>query len=129
MDHLWSKDKPPRPLVYLRTNFINVKFNVLRLSLIHFDFIFVIKLNTKMDINLIDLMDLEDLDMLETSRRADRHRHRVNPFELSDEEFVYKYNRFTKRFGIKIVDLLREDLSQDPFIPVNKTYTARSQLI
>ncbi|CAG4967904.1 unnamed protein product [Parnassius apollo] len=40
-----------------------------------------------MDINTIDLMDLEDLDMLETTRRPDRDRQRVNPFELSDEDF------------------------------------------
>ncbi|CAK1584272.1 unnamed protein product [Parnassius mnemosyne] len=66
-----------------------------------------------MDINMIDLMDLEDLDMLETTRRPDRHRHRVNPFELSDEDFRYKY-RFSKRFGEKIVGILREDLVHDP---------------
>lgn len=65
-----------------------------------------------MDINVIDLMDLEDLDMLETPWRYDRHRHRLNPFELGDEDFKYKY-RFTKRFGEKIVDLLREDLAHD----------------
>ncbi|CAG5034366.1 unnamed protein product [Parnassius apollo] len=65
-----------------------------------------------MDINMIDLMDLEDLDMLETTRRPDRHRQRMNTFELSDENFRYKY-RFSKRFGKKIVDLLREDLVHD----------------
>ncbi|CAK1597378.1 unnamed protein product [Parnassius mnemosyne] len=51
--------------------------------------------------------------MLETTRRPDRHRHRVNPFELSDEDFRYKY-RFSKRFGEKIVGILREDLVHDP---------------
>lgn len=66
-----------------------------------------------MEINTIDLMDLEDLDMLETSQRSYRRRHRANSFELSDEDFRYKY-RFTKRFGEKIVDVLREDLSHDP---------------
>ncbi|CAK1581069.1 unnamed protein product [Parnassius mnemosyne] len=66
-----------------------------------------------MDINMIDLMDLEDLDMLDTTRRPDRHRHRVNPFELSDEDFRYKY-RFSKRFGEKIVGILREHLVHDP---------------
>ncbi|CAK1590160.1 unnamed protein product [Parnassius mnemosyne] len=51
--------------------------------------------------------------MLDTTRRPDRHRHRVNPFELSDEDFRYKY-RFSKRFGEKIVGILREDLVHDP---------------
>ncbi|KAL0830007.1 hypothetical protein ABMA28_003465 [Loxostege sticticalis] len=32
---------------------------------------------------------------------------------MDDEDFRYKY-RFTKRFGLKIVDLLREDLAYDP---------------
>ncbi|KAF9420672.1 hypothetical protein HW555_003219 [Spodoptera exigua] len=66
-----------------------------------------------MDIDMIDLMDLEDLDMLETSRRSNRRRYRRNPFESSEEDFKYKY-RFTKRFGAKIVDILREDLCHDP---------------
>ncbi|KAH9636125.1 hypothetical protein HF086_007077 [Spodoptera exigua] len=66
-----------------------------------------------MDIDMIDLMDLEDLDMLETSRRSNRRRYRWNPFESSEEDFRYKY-RFTKRFGAKIVDILREDLCHDP---------------
>lgn len=63
----------------------------------------------KMDLNMI----LEDLNILETSRRSDRPRHRVNSFELNDEEFKYKY-RFTKRFNVKLVDLLREDLAHVP---------------
>ncbi|KAF9424091.1 hypothetical protein HW555_000800 [Spodoptera exigua] len=54
-----------------------------------------------------------DLDMLETSRRSNRRRYRRNPFESSEEDFRYKY-RFTKRFGAKIVDILREDLCHDP---------------
>ena len=61
---------------------------------------------------MFDLMDLEDLEMLETSRRSEIRRHRINPFELSDEEFKYRY-RFTKRFGAKIEDLLRDDLAHD----------------
>lgn len=60
-----------------------------------------------------DLIDLEDLDMLETFWRTNTLRQRGNPFELSDEDFRYKY-RFTKGFAEKIVDLLREDLSHDP---------------
>lgn len=51
---------------------------------------FHINKSHKMDINTIDMMDFDDLDMLETFRRSDRPRHRVNPFELSDEEFYYK---------------------------------------
>lgn len=68
-----------------------------------------------MDLDRIDLIDLEDLEMLETpiQRRPHTHRHRINPFDMSDEDFQYKY-RFTKRFGEKIVDLLQENLSQDP---------------
>lgn len=65
-----------------------------------------------MDVNSIDFMDFEDLDVLETYRRSNIPRNRVNPFDLNDDEFRYKY-RFNKRFGLKIVDLLREDLAYD----------------
>ncbi|CAG9087321.1 unnamed protein product [Plutella xylostella] len=69
-----------------------------------------------MDMDLIDLVDLEDVDILEDQReprRVAENRLRLNPFLLDDEQFRYKY-RFTKRFGQKIVDLLRDQLVQDP---------------
>ncbi|KAG7296712.1 hypothetical protein JYU34_020593 [Plutella xylostella] len=69
-----------------------------------------------MDMDLIDLVDLEDVDILEDQReprRGGENRLRLNPFLLDDEQFRYKY-RFTKRFGQKIVDLLRDQLVQDP---------------
>lgn len=64
-------------------------------------------------IDLIDIEDIEATELLETSRVNNRYRVRINPFiELSDEDFRQKY-RFTKRYAMKIVDLLREDLTRD----------------
>ncbi|KAL0879631.1 hypothetical protein ABMA27_003346 [Loxostege sticticalis] len=54
-------------------------------------------------------MDFDDIENLETHRCSVRHRNRLNSFDMDDEDF-----RFTKRFGLKIVDLLREDLAYDP---------------
>ncbi|XP_028165146.1 putative nuclease HARBI1 [Ostrinia furnacalis] len=69
-----------------------------------------------MDINDMDLMDFEDMDSIEPSRqtiRYIRNRRRANPFLLEEPDFKSKY-RFSKRFGQKLVDLLREDLAHDP---------------
>jgi hypothetical protein len=66
-----------------------------------------------MDSETIDMMDLDDLDLLEMSRRTNRRRQRLNPFDLDDEDFRYKY-WFTNCFGQKIVDILRKDLNHDP---------------
>lgn len=64
-------------------------------------------------VDLIDIEDIETAELFETPRRHNRNRVRVNPFvELSDEDFRQKY-RFNKRYGLKIVDLIREDLTRD----------------
>lgn len=64
-------------------------------------------------IDLIDIEDLEAAELLEMQRVIYRNRLRINPFiELSDEDFRQKY-RFSKRYTMKIVDLLRENLIRD----------------
>ncbi|CAH0731059.1 unnamed protein product, partial [Brenthis ino] len=63
-------------------------------------------------VDLIDIEDIEAAEMLELPRRHNRSRVRVNPImELSDEGFRQKY-RF-KRYAMKIVDLVKEDLTRD----------------
>ncbi|XP_059056618.1 putative nuclease HARBI1 [Achroia grisella] len=64
-------------------------------------------------VDLIDFEDLEDVETLGTFRRPNRHRIRQNPFEMCDNDFKYKH-RFTKRFGLKIVEIIHESIVQDP---------------
>lgn len=65
-------------------------------------------------IDLLDINDMEDLEDLSeiNTHRIPRYRLRMNPFiEYSDDDFKAKY-RFSKRFALKIVDLVKDDLSK-----------------
>lgn len=65
-------------------------------------------------VDLNDIEDIETVELLETPREPNRNRIRINPFvDLSDTDFRKKY-RFSKRYAMKIVDLIREDITKDP---------------
>lgn len=60
-----------------------------------------------------DIMDVNDIMLLQLrSRRQKVYKKRINPFDLSEENFKTQY-RFSKNYAKEIVRIVRADLELD----------------